>query len=51
RAQVMTAYVATLNETGVAPTRPAIMEETGLSRATVTRHLAALKEAGMLPDK
>lgn len=51
RAQVMTTYVATLNETGVAPTRPAIMEETGLSRATVTRHLAALKKAGMLPDK
>lgn len=51
RAQVLTAYVATLNETGVAPTRPAIMEETGLSRATVTRHLSALKKAGMLPDK
>ncbi len=26
-----------------------IMEETGLSRATVTRHLAALREQGMVP--
>ncbi|WP_239658598.1 ArsR family transcriptional regulator [Corynebacterium striatum] len=25
------------------------MEETGLSRATVTRHLAALREQGMIP--
>ncbi|WP_413462214.1 ArsR family transcriptional regulator [Corynebacterium kefirresidentii] len=25
------------------------MEETGLSRATVTRHLAVLREQGMVP--
>lgn len=37
-------------ETGKIPTRKEIMEETGLSRATVTRHLSALREAGMLPE-
>lgn len=36
-------------QTGEVLTRKQIMEETGLSRATVTRHLAAIREQGMLP--
>ncbi|WP_141741083.1 ArsR family transcriptional regulator, partial [Corynebacterium sp. HMSC05D08] len=36
-------------QTGTVLTRKQIMEETGLSRATVTRHLAALREQGMIP--
>ena len=36
-------------QTGAVLTRKQIMEETGLSRATVTRHLAALREQGMVP--
>lgn len=36
-------------QTGTVLTRKQIMEETGLSRATVTRHLAALREQGMVP--
>lgn len=32
------------------PTWPEIMAETGLSRATVARHMAALRQAGMLPE-
>ncbi len=36
-------------ELGTVPTRAEIMAETGLSRATVTRHLAAIREAGLLP--
>lgn len=36
-------------QTGTVLTRKQIMEETGLSRATVTRHLAVLREQGMVP--
>ncbi|MDU4730567.1 MAG: replication initiation protein [Corynebacterium sp.] len=38
-------------QTGTVLTRKQVMEETGLSRATVTRHLAALREQGMIPTE
>ena len=38
-------------QTGEVLTRKQIVDETGLSRATVTRHLAALREQGALPEK
>lgn len=50
RAIVLTSYTGALRQTGKVPTRPEIMAETGLSRATVTRHLAALRQAGLLPE-
>jgi DNA-binding transcriptional ArsR family regulator len=37
-------------QTGDVITRKQIMDETGLSRATVTRHLAALRAQGVLPE-
>lgn len=37
-------------QTGAVLTRKQIMEETGLSRATVTRHLSALRELGLIPE-
>src|SRR5699024_8015354 len=37
-------------QTGEVLTRKQIVDETGLSRATVTRHLAALREQGALPE-
>lgn len=36
-------------QTGKVLTRKQIMRETGLSRATVTRHLSALRKAGLIP--
>lgn len=38
-------------QTGKVLTRRQIMDETGLSRATVSRHISALKAIGMYPDK
>jgi len=37
-------------ETGTVPTWAELMAETGLSRATVARHVAALKKSGDLPE-
>jgi DNA-binding GntR family transcriptional regulator len=37
-------------ETGKVLSRKEIMTETGLSRATVTRHLAVLKSEGLIPE-
>lgn len=51
RARILAFISQQYVETGVVPSRPEVMAETGLSRATVTRHLAALREAGMLPEQ
>lgn len=37
-------------DTGKLPTRREIMRETGLSEATVKRHLRALRKAGLMPE-
>ena len=37
-------------ETGQVPTRPEIMQETGLSRRMVSYHLSALRRLGLLPS-
>lgn len=37
-------------ELGTTPTWREIMDETGLSRRTVARHISALRDAGMLPE-
>ena len=50
RARVLSVVTEAFGQTGKRPTRPEIMAETGLSRATVTRHVAALREAGFLPE-
>lgn len=50
RARVLAVVTGTYAELGRMPTRREIMDETGLSRATVTRHLSTLRAAGELPD-
>src|SRR5699024_1084910 len=50
RARILAIISQQYAETGTLPTRPEIMKETGLSRATITRHMSALREAGLLPD-
>ncbi|EEW50156.1 transcriptional regulator, ArsR family [Corynebacterium efficiens YS-314] len=50
RARILATVSDTYSQLGKMPTRREIMEETGLSRATVTRHLSALREAGLLPN-
>lgn len=50
RGRVLSLVAQQHAETGTVLTRAEIMAETGLSRATVTRHLAALREAGLLPE-
>ena len=50
RARILAVVSDTHSQLGKVPTRREIMDETGLSRATVTRHLSALREAGLLPD-
>src|SRR5699024_8066031 len=50
RAQIFTYATEIYGATGEYPNRPQIMSELSLSRATVTRHLAALKQAGFLPN-
>lgn len=51
RARILSIVSQQYAETGTLPTRPEIMKETGLSRATVTRHISALRQAGLLPDQ
>lgn len=50
RARVQTAVGEYYAQHDQIPTWAELMAETGLSRATVARHLAALRAAGMLPD-
>ena len=50
RARILSLISQQYAETGTVPTRPELMEETGLSRATVTRHMSALRRAGLLPE-
>jgi hypothetical protein len=51
RARILSLVSQQYAETGTIPTRPELMKETGLSRATVTRHLSALRKADLLPDR
>lgn len=50
RARILALVAQQYAELGTVPTRTEVMAETGLSRATVTRHLASLRAAGMLPE-
>ncbi|WJY93515.1 Replicase family protein (plasmid) [Corynebacterium faecale] len=50
RSRVLAAYLEGYKQSETPPTRRMIIEETGLSRATVTRHLATLRGLGMLPE-
>lgn len=50
RAKIQTLIGEAYVQTGEVLTRKQIVDETGLSRATVTRHLAALREQGALPE-
>ena len=50
RARILAIVSQQYAETGTIPTRPEIMKETGLSRATITRHISALRKAGLLPE-
>lgn len=50
RARVLAAYLEGYKQLESSPTRRMIMDETGLSRATVTRHLSTLRTLGMLPE-
>lgn len=51
RARILSIVSQQYAETGTIPTRPEIMKETGLSRATITRHLSALRQASLLPGQ
>lgn len=51
RARIQALIGESYVQTGTVLTRKQVMEETGLSRATVTRHLAALREQGMIPTE
>ena len=50
RARVQLFIGETYSDTGKTPTRREIMRETGLSEATVKRHIRALREDGLMPD-
>lgn len=50
RARVLAAYLEGYKQLETSPTRRMVMDETGLSRATVTRHLSTLRDLGMLPE-
>lgn len=50
RARVQLFIGETYSDTGKPPTRREIMRETGLSEATVKRHIRALREDGLMPD-
>ena len=50
RARVMAAYSQSLYETGRAPSAREIAEEVGCERSTASKHLSALRKAGMLPS-
>ena len=50
RARVMAAYSQSLYETGRAPSAREIAEEVGCERSTASKHLSALRRAGMLPS-
>ena len=50
RSRVLAAYLEGYKQSETPPTRRMIIEETGLSRATVTRHLSTLRGLGMLPE-
>src|SRR5699024_8192720 len=51
RARILSLISQQYAETGTVPTRPELMEETGLSRATVRRQMSALGRAGPLPEE
>ena len=48
RAQVYSAYASSLAQTGKAPTGAEIGRELGITRKTVSVHLRALRNAGMI---
>lgn len=50
RAHVLASVSTTYVELGRMPTWREIMADTGLSRASVARHIAALRDAGELPE-
>lgn len=50
RARVLELASQQFAETGKIPTWRELMKETGLSKATVARHVAALRKAGMWPE-
>ena len=50
RARVMAAYSQSLYETGRAPSAREVAEEVGCERSTASKHLSALRKAGMLPS-
>ncbi|QFQ01498.1 Bacterial regulatory protein, arsR family [Corynebacterium urogenitale] len=50
RARIQTIVGQSFVETGKLPTRKEIMSETGLSEATVKRHLRELRAAGLISD-
>lgn len=50
RARVQLFIGETFADTGKIPTRREIMRETGLSEATMKRHVRALREDGLIPD-
>lgn len=50
RARVMAAYSQSLYETGRAPSAREVAEEVGCERSTASKHLSALRRAGMLPS-
>ena len=50
RARVLASVSTTYVELGRMPTWREIMADTGLSRASVARHIAALRDAGELPE-
>lgn len=50
RARIQLLVGESFADTGHLPTRREIMRETGLSEATVKRHLRSLREDGLMPD-
>ncbi|MCS4492589.1 replication initiation protein [Corynebacterium sp. ES2715-CONJ3] len=50
RARVQAIVGQTFVETGKLPSRKELMAETGLSEATVKRHLRALRASGLIPE-
>ena len=50
RGRILLAVSSSYSDTGRIPTRREIAEEVGCTPRTVTTHLAALREAGLLPE-
>lgn len=49
RSRVLAAFSGGLRDTGRAPSLSEVAREAGISRTSASRHLAALREAGILP--